>query len=65
METGLETFQRYIDGLMISVSLVQKKIFIAQHIPFSETLESNFPHENDLIEVQEGGEGIRIDEASH
>ncbi len=42
-----------------------KEDFIAQHIPFSETRESNFPHENDLIEVQEGGEGIRIDEASH
>ncbi len=42
-----------------------KEDFIPQNIPFSETRESNFPHENDLIEVQEGVEGIRIDEASH
>lgn len=29
-----------------------KKDYIPQHIPFSETMESNFPHENDQIKLE-------------
>jgi cytochrome c oxidase subunit 1 len=35
-----------------------KEDFIPQHIPYSETPESNFPHENDLIKLESSeGEG--------
>ncbi len=36
--------------------------FIPQNVPFSQTLESNFPHENDLIGLEKEEEGIVIDE---
>ena len=36
--------------------------FIPQHIPFSQTMESNLPHENDLIALEKEEEGIVIDE---
>ena len=40
--------------------------FIPQHIPFSETLESNLPHENDLIalEKEEAEDEIVVDASS-
>ncbi len=40
-----------------------KDDFIPQHIPFSETPESNLPHENNLIGIeQEGEETSKVDE---
>ena len=38
--------------------------FIPQYVPFSETMESNLPHENDLIALEKEEEGIVIDESS-
>lgn len=37
--------------------------FIPQYVPFSQTLESNFPHENDLIALESEEEAIVIDES--
>ena len=36
--------------------------FIPQYVPFSQTMESNLPHENDQIALEEEEEGIVIDE---
>jgi hypothetical protein len=45
--TGRERFLRYIAGHTTIASRAQRTTFIPQHIPYSETPESNFPHEND------------------
>ncbi len=37
--------------------------FIPQYVPFSQTMESNLPHENDLIALEKEDEGIVIDES--
>jgi cytochrome c oxidase subunit 1 len=37
--------------------------FIPQHVPFSQTLESNLPQENDLIALEKEEEAIVIDES--
>ena len=37
--------------------------FIPQYVPFSQTMESNLPHENDLIALEKEEEGIVIDES--
>ena len=41
--------------------------FIPQTVPFSQTLESNLPHENDMIELEKemGAEEIVVDEHKH
>ncbi len=42
--------------------------FIPQTVPFSETMESNLPHENDLIELEKeemDAEEIVVDESKH
>jgi cytochrome c oxidase subunit 1 len=42
-----------------------KEDFIPQHIPFSETPESNLPHENELIKLEtSNGEGAIIIEGN-
>ena len=43
------------DGRMITAARFKRR-FIPQTIPYSETPESNFPHENDLIKL-EGSDG--------
>jgi cytochrome c oxidase subunit 1 len=43
-----------------------KEDFIPQHIPYSETPESNLPHENDEIKLEMGGAGaIVVEERKH
>jgi cytochrome c oxidase subunit 1 len=37
--------------------------FIPQYVPFSQTMESNLPHENELIALEKEEEGIVIDES--
>jgi cytochrome c oxidase subunit 1 len=37
-----------------------KEDFIPQHIPYSETPESNLPHENDEIKLEMGGAGAIV-----
>ena len=37
--------------------------FIPQNVPFSQTLESNLPQENDLIGLEKEEEAIVIDES--
>jgi cytochrome c oxidase subunit 1 len=37
-----------------------KEDFIPQHIPYSETPESNLPHENELIKLETSGNGNAI-----
>ena len=40
----------------------EKEDFIPQTVPFSETMESNLPHENDLIALEKDIEEIVVDE---
>jgi len=43
-----------------------KEDFIPQHIPYSETPESNLPHENDEIKLEMGGDrAIVVEERKH
>lgn len=43
-----------------------KEDFIPQNVPFSETPESNLPHENEQIEKEKGDAGaIKVDEQKH
>ncbi|MFM8913652.1 MAG: cbb3-type cytochrome c oxidase subunit I [Flammeovirgaceae bacterium] len=39
--------------------------FIPQHIPFSETPESNLPHENDQIKLELGNGHVVVETAKH
>lgn len=39
--------------------------FIPQNIPFSDTRESNFPHENDMIPTEKEWDEIVVDEPAH
>ena len=42
-----------------------KEDFIPQVVPFSQTPESNLPHENDLISEEKDIENIKIEEEGH
>ncbi|MDN4165164.1 cbb3-type cytochrome c oxidase subunit I [Cytophagales bacterium LB-30] len=39
--------------------------FIPQHIPYSQTKESNLPHENELIKLENEGDVVIVNENKH